>query len=283
MFPKPVLAVLCFLFFSPGRANLLLNGDFSVWSDSIHPSGWTVEDTAKAPVALDADSVHSPPYSARITRMVSGTGDNCGVSQFVAVQPGQDYTLSAWCAGSDGQARGGIGISWFASDTTYISATGMAYADTALSGWQRLERYATSPVAAGLARVLLRVYGFSGSQPGGLVYIDDADFFPGCALVGQDTPTVRYGPSLTARPNPGSGPVTFSVGAHGPGSVRVDVYGIAGCLRSRVYSGPAGERLEVVWRGADSRGRLLPSGCYFAVATVSRGPAAVLKLALERR
>ncbi|MEO0081256.1 MAG: hypothetical protein ABIL25_03055 [candidate division WOR-3 bacterium] len=276
---RMILGVFLLLVCSVATANLLVNGDFSNWTDPTHPASWTVEDTVRAPVA-QSTTYHSAPYSARITRMVSGTGNNFGVNQWTVVSPDQDYTLTAWYLDNDPNARGGIGISWYTQDSTYISATGITYTDSAITTWQRLVKTATAPSTAGLAKVTLRVYGFTNSQPGGIVYVDDAELNLTAAVAEPTHPRVRT--ALLAAPNPSSGSITFSLDLAGAGPVRLEVYDMAGCLRNIIHAGPVSRSQTIAWAGTDSSGRPLPSGLYFAVATWSEGRTEVQKVVLDR-
>lgn len=219
-------------------ANLLRNGDFAEWS-GIYPVGWLVEDTTKARVERGTDPVRSAPAAAKITRRVEGTGNNAGVKQLVPVTGGQDYTLTAWCFDNDDNAAAGIGISWRAADTSYISHSGTAYSDSAVRTWQRVFKTAAAPSNAVYADCLLRVYGFSGSPAGGVIHFDDASFVQGAGAV--EEPARQPGLAcVSVRPNPVSGPARVNLVLARAGQVAVAVYDRAG---SRVAV-LAGGRME---------------------------------------
>lgn len=277
-----VFSAVCCLALMAGfaSANLLVNGDFTTWSSPTQPAGWTVEDTTKTRVVQSASPVRSLLYAVKFTRLVAGTGNNNGLNQLCVVQPSQTYTLSAWYLDNDPNARGGISISWYQSDTTYISNPGTTYSDTLVTTWQRVARTATSPATAGLARVLLRVYGFSGSLPGGIVYIDDAEFVLGTGIAEPGLPAPAIGARLLVRPNPSPGPVTFALDRAPPGPLRLEIYDVTGCLKTVVHSDALAG--QVAWPGTDGSGRPLAPGLYFAVATSHAGQVAVQKLVFER-
>ncbi len=265
------------------RADLLTNGDFSSWSGPTQPTGWIVEDTSKARIEQSADTVRSPSFAVRITRKVAGTGSNKGIKQLVPVSPNQGYTLTAWYLDNDINAAGGIGISWRDADTNYISHSGTFYTDSSIHTWQRLIKADTSPPNAAYGDVLLRVYGFSGSPAGGVVYADDAAFSLGCGIAQGIPRSLRSQTRLAAEPNPSPGPTTISLELPRPARVRLDVYDMTGSLRSTIHSGSMlSGRHAITWDGSDLTGQKLPSGLYFAVLSDTTGNLVVCKLVMKR-
>ncbi len=261
---------------SVSRAELLTNLDFSNWIDPTRPDGWVVEDTTRAPVARSSNPVLSAPYSARITRMVAGTGNNYGLNQLVPVIPNQTYTISAWYLNSSTQARGGIGVSWYTPETTFISTTGITYSDTTITTWQRVSRVVTAPANAGFARTLFRVYGFATSQPGNTVYIDDASFSAGTALVESQSPTPHKPSVIIARPNPAADRIFFHAGTTTPATI--EIFNMTGNLVQKLLV-PAGG--TTVWNATDHAGNRLPAGIYFAQTTGTKGRSEITKLVLK--
>ncbi|MFO7637923.1 MAG: hypothetical protein R6X14_01255 [bacterium] len=237
-------------------ANLLRNGDFSEWT-GIYPVGWLVEDTTKARVERSTDPVRSAPAAVRITRLVEGTGNNAGVKQLVPITGGQEYTLTAYALDNDANASAGIGISWRAADTSYIIHSGTVYGDSAIRTWQRLFKTATAPANAAYADCLLRIYGFTGSQSGGVIYFDDASLVQGAGAV--EEPGLLPGLTrVSVRPNPARGParVSFTLARGGP--VTVAAYDRTGSRVAVLASGElaAGDHEFVL-------DRQLPAGSYF--------------------
>lgn len=170
---EAIVLVLC-LAVAVSRANLLENGDFSRWDDPRRPVSWLVEDTTIARVERSSSPVRSQAYSAKVTRLLAGAGNNKGMHQLVAFSPERACTLSAWFFGNDSRVVGGIGINWRAADTGFITHSGTVYTDTLIRTWQRLALIDTSPPNAAFADVLIRIFGIGGSSPGGVVYADDA-------------------------------------------------------------------------------------------------------------
>jgi hypothetical protein len=261
--------------------NLLVNGDFSSWDSPIQPTGWSVEDTVYARIEQCPDPNHSPAYSARITRLVAGTGNNKGVMQYIPVTAGQIYTLEAWYFDDDVNARGGMSITWRTADSTYIDNSGTVYTDSAVHTWQQLGVTDTAPATAVWANALLRVYGFTGGPAGGVVYLDDVVFDEGTGAV-ADRPSgsalTRFstGPSIVI----GQTSLRYTLARTGPVSLTIhDLTGTARrCLVAARQS--AGDH-SVSWDGKDNSGNLLSQGLYFAVLRTETGET-VRKLVLER-
>ncbi len=278
------LVVFLALMTSAATANLLENGDLSDWDDPTQPTGWVVEDTLRALVNRNTNPVHSPPYSAKITRLVEGPGDNKGIKQeYIPIASVQEHTLTVWFYDDDENTNGGLGISYFDADTVYISHSGTAYTDSAIHTWQQVVKTHTSPAAAAFARVTLRVYGFTGSQPGGIVYVDDVEYVEGGPGVTERRPTSPgAGTNLAIEPNPASGRTRFSIETSLPRQIQLNVYDLTGSHRASVYSGelPA-TRHTVTWNGADRDGNPLPDGLYFAVLSDTAGWTVVRKLVIR--
>ena len=275
-------AALLLATFSGAGANLLVNGDFSSWDSLTGPSGWTVEYAPMALVERDGGTVRSAPYSARITRLVAGTGNNNGVKQYVAVTPGETYTLDAWCYDDDVNAGGGLSITWRDSDSAYIENSGTYYSDSSIHTWQRLWKTDTAPAGAAFADVKLRVYGFSGSDSGGVIHYDDASFDPGVGGVAEELRTPAPG-ALTVEPNPAPGRTVLSFDAPHPGPAAVGIYDLTGSLRTLIRAdAPTSGRRVVSWDGTDSAGVPLASGLYFAVLNDPTGGTSVRKVVLQR-
>jgi len=216
--------------------------------------------------------------------MVDSTGNNAGVKQLVQITAGQEYTLAAYVFDNDNNAGAGVGITWRAADTSYISHSGTAYGDSAIRTWQRVYKTASAPANAAFADCLLRIYGFSGSRAGGIVYFDDASLLLGAGGVAEDA---RARPRITlrisTRPNPSSGRVNFEIDVSRNAQVKLDVYDMTGSIVSAVSSGNfAAGRHRFTWDGTDRENRPVANGLYFAVLTGENGEVSVSKLVLER-
>ncbi len=251
-------------------ANLLVNGDLSQWSGPYQPVGWLAEDTTKARVEQCGDPVRSPSFSAKITRLVTGTGNNYGLRQNVAVTPGQVYTLQAWYYDDDPNARGGLSITWRTAGDTFIENSGTVYTDSAIHTWQLLSKTDTAPANAAVANVLLRIYGFTGGPAGGVVYIDDADFSPGAGAV-TETPTHSIQPVLRIAPVPVHRYATLVFGPLANRPASLTIYDPSGTVRrSWRLAGSSG---SLTWDCTDQTGRRLPVGLYFALLRTVNGSA----------
>ena len=277
------IALAAALFAAPAGANLLANGDLSNWDDPGKPANWTVEDTTKAKVSQMQDPVRSPGYSAGLTRMVDSTGNNKGLSQYVAVTAGETYTLTGWCFDSSSISKGGISVTWRKSDSSYISNSGVSYTDSGSVGWQRLVKPDTAPAEAALGEVLVRIYNNGITSPaGGVVYYDDIDFVQGLS-VSEGRPAPRSRPTdLRVEPNPvvGAGAVSFSMTR--AARVRVDLYDMAGCRVAGIFDGNlAPGNHSFALSGLDRGGRPLAAGLYFVVMSDDGGRSSVRKMVFE--
>lgn len=267
MFEKLGGLILFGVFMTVGitRANLLANGDFSSWISPTQPVAWIVEDSTKARIERSADTTHSMPYAVRITRLVTGTGNNYGLKQFVPVNAGAIYTLSAWYFDDDVNARGGIVITWCRGDSSAIRSTTVAYTDSAIHTWQRLVRSDTAPDSTVFAKCLLRVYGFPGGPAGGVMYADDAEFYEGAGGVLEKEPGRRRGVLLNAFLK-GTENVQINLMVDRPLSGRLDVYNQAGFKCVKVWQGSLAPGNYVFsWDGKDGKGQLLAPGVYFVM------------------
>ena len=266
-------------------ANLVTNPDFSLWDNPNQPTGWTVEDTlaTKTRVDQEATTVRSAPYSVRLTRLVSGTGNNYGLKQLVPVTIGRVYTLSAWCYDDNVDARGGISITWCHADTSSIGNTGVAYSDSSRHTWQKLTRSDTVPDSCVYAKILAHVYGYSGNQPNGFVTLDDVEFDTGMGAIVEERPdrTVTAA-ELEFRPNPTTGQSTVSFELARAAHVELNVYDLTGSSVAELYAGTlnAGQH-RFPFSGRNREGALLPAGLYFLVLTDGGNHSTVRKVVFE--
>jgi len=263
--PGLILLGIFFISSSGVRANLLENGDFSSWVSPTKPAGWIVEDSTKARIERSDDTVRSVPHACRITRLVTGTGNNYGLKQFVPVTPGAVYTFSAWYFDDDVNARGGIVITWCRADSSAIKSTTVAYTDSAIHTWQRLVKTDTAPDSTVLAKCLLRVYGFTGGPAGGVVYVDDAEFNAGAGAVSETETNGLRGASLKVSPT-GSENVQIKLTIDRPVNGRLDVYNLIGLKCRELWRGSlASGDYNFYWDGRDQEGRRLSPGVYFVM------------------
>jgi hypothetical protein len=266
-------------------ANLVTNPDFSLWDSPNEPSGWTVEDTVatKTRVDQEAATVRSAPYSAKLTRLVTGTGSNSGLKQLVPVTIGRAYTLSAWCYDENVDASGGISITWCRADTSSIGNTGVAYSDSSLHTWQKLTRSDTVPDSCVYAKILVRVYGYTGNQPNGFAFFDDVEFDTGAGAVLEGEPGRAFTAfGLALRPNPATDRSVVSFGLARAAHVELNVYDLTGSSVAELYSGTlsAGQH-RLPFAGRNREDALLPAGLYFLVLTDGTNHSTVRKIVIE--
>ena len=268
--------VLLGLLAAAAGANLLTNGDFSSWSGPTQPDNWRVEDSTLAKVEQSSDPVRSPMYAAKFTRLVSGTGNNKGVLQQVPITASTEYTLSAWFFDNDVNAGCGLSITWRTAQDSFIANSGTVYGDSSIHTWQKVSKTGTAPANAAKADILLRCYGFTGSPPGGIVYVDDAEFDVGAGGV-KDRPLRPATFGLSVNPNPVVGSARVSFALPRAGDVSLEVYDVAGSLCAAPFSGPlAAGRHDLAW--SDVR---LAEGLYFLSLSTDCG-ASVQKLVVGR-
>ncbi|MEO0025827.1 MAG: hypothetical protein ABIK54_03605 [candidate division WOR-3 bacterium] len=254
-------------------ANLLVNGDFSNWESPRQPSGWIVEDTTKAKIEQESGTIHSSPYSCKITRLVTGTGNNYGLRQYVNIIPANVYTFRAWFYDDDVNARGGLLITWCRQDTSAIRSTSVVYTDSAVHTWQQLSKTDTAPDSAVFARCLLRIYGFTGGPAGGVIYIDDAEFVAGSGGLNEAHGNIPLQYSISALPA-GSKYHTIRLQLDAPAYTILTIFDLTGRQQKKLFSGelPAGINLFTVETNE------LTSGVAFAIARCSGRPPLVTKL-----
>jgi len=222
--------VLLGLLAAAAGANLLTNGDFSSWSGPTQPDNWRVEDSTLAKVEQSSDPVRSPMYAAKFTRLVSGTGNNKGVLQQVPITASTEYTLSAWFFDNDVNAGCGLSITWRTAQDSFIANSGTVYGDSSIHTWQKVSKTGTAPANAAKADILLRCYGFTGSPPGGIVYVDDAEFDVGAGGV-KDRPLRPATFGLSVNPNPVVGSARVSFALPRAGDVSLEVYDVVAGVR----------------------------------------------------
>ena len=265
-------------------ANLVTNGDFSLWENPNQPSGWTLEDTTKTRVEQSSDPFRSPQYSAGETRMVDSLGNNKGLmSPLLSVSPNTAYALTAWCFDEDPLVKGGISITWRGADTAYISNSGVTNSDSGIAGWQKLIKTDSSPAGAAFAEVLLRVYNLSGSTPaGGKVYFDDVEFDTGFGAIEERAGQPAAAVELELRPNPMTGRSVVSFGLARAARVELNVYDLTGNSVARLCAGAlsAGQHY-FPFTGRNRDGALLPAGLYFLVLTDGGNHSTVRKVVFE--
>jgi hypothetical protein len=157
------------------HANLLLNPDFGQWTDDSTPSLWRVESRTRTRVQRESDTFHTASPGCKLTRLVSGTGNNSGLMQRVAVTTGAPYSWSVWCRDESPLVSLGMVVSWRGADSGYLNSSGITYS-TDIGGWQLLADSAVAPDSAAFADVILRTYGVAGASAGERTMCDDAEF-----------------------------------------------------------------------------------------------------------
>ncbi len=277
-----VVTCLCILIGSVA-ANLLHNGDFTSWDSPTRPTGWFVEDTTKAKIARNADTVRSEPYACRITRLVAGTGNNYGVRQFVPVTPRRVYTLSGWFLDNDVNARGGVVITWCRSDSSAIRSTSVSYTDSSIYTWQRLIKTDTAPDSAVYAKCMFRIYGFTGSPAGGVVYCDDAEFIEGAGGVTENEFWGDNNVTMNITTIQSQHGVRIELRTDRVLNCHLSVYNLTGEECVKVWGGRLSPGNNIFfWHGLDRKNKPLPDGVYFVGLNIATGENIVKKVVLVR-
>lgn len=280
-----------------GRANLLVNPDFSEWENDSTPVGWGIESRTYAPVSRDNGQGRSAPPSLRIVRLQAGTGNNKGIVQNCPVIAGQEYTVAVWLQTPTmpdtlQYASARVIVTWRNANGGAIGSTSPAYIHQPI--WTEQRYVATAPnnpngdSIAASADIIIRCYGRSGSTPGGIVLVDDASFVQGAAAAEpRTTPTIEQ-PILKILPNPAHSYARVWVNMPLSARVTVAVYDLTGTERAVLHRGPldAGQH-EMVLRAVNTeqpeRGRcvFLPDGLYFLVLKPEGRQPTVAKLLLQ--
>jgi len=268
--------ILTFFISAGGSGNLLMNGDFAHWESSTQPTAWIVEDTTKAKIAQNNDIVRSSPYSCKITRMVTGTGNNYGLRQFVNVTPGMVYTFSAWFYDDDINARGGLLITWCRNDSTAIRSTTVTYTDSSIHTWQKLVRTDTAPDSAVYAKCLLRIYGFSGGPSGGIVFVDDAEMTQGTGSINETDEAISN--NRLTLVNLAHTNIAIRLTVSSLSNVNLAIFDIKGSKCVQLHSGNINAGTHAFY--LDDH-KYLTRGVYFVVAQLSDSKRLVSKLVIS--
>lgn len=275
---KFILIFLPLVSFEPlPAANLLVNGDFSNWLSPREPYGWIVEDTTKAKIEQETSLNHSEPYSCKITRLVTGTGNNYGLKQYITVTPETIYTFSSWFYDDDINARGGLLITWCRGDSSAIRSTSVVYTDSSIHTWQRLVRTDTAPDSAVYARCLLRVYGFTGGPAGGVIYVDDAQFVTGSGGINQFVNENLPHRRLLVIPE-GTGELNIALTLDFSSWTSISIYDLAGNERQRLYTG----KLSTGTHRFRLDNNEFPQGVFFVVTRLTDSEPLVSKFVIGR-
>ncbi len=163
------------LLFGLTQANIIVNPGFEDWANDSTPAGWRIESRSRTRVTCERDSVRTGAAACRLTRMVSGTGNNSGLLQQVAVAPNTRYYFGFWCQDNSPLIAAGMMVTWRRQDSSYLRSTSIKYSADA-PGWQLVRDSAVAPESAALADVIIRTYGTNGAPAGTSLVCDDASF-----------------------------------------------------------------------------------------------------------
>ncbi len=284
MYQRVLLIFLGYLFFSElSLANLLQNPSFDFWVDDSTPNNWVVEYRTYAGVFKESGTIHSGPFSARLIRRQAGTGNNRGLRQRIPVTPDISYTLSAWFYDNHDQVSGGIVLTWRNIDSVAIGSTGVVYTQDTAS-WQFLTLTATAPnrppdSVAAFVDVLLRTYGFTGSQPGGFVFVDDVDFDVSAISESKIIADPTFAEYLIITPNPFSfhQNINFKINRKVP--VRLSIYDISGKLAKVLLNQTLNPgSYNIIWNGKNEKGGKVAGGIYYVILETNKRERTVKKL-----
>lgn len=160
-----------------GLANLLSNPGFENWLTDSLPADWRVEARNQCSAVREDETLHAGDAALRLTRLVSGTGNNRGVSQHTFVNPGEEYCYSVWCFDNTPGVALGMFLTWRDADSGFIRSEPVRSSRDS-SGWQLLQDTVISPDNAARCEFVIRTYGESGAPAGLRVFADDARIEP---------------------------------------------------------------------------------------------------------
>jgi len=275
-----------FLFYGFSLANLLQNPSFDSWIDDSTPGNWVVEYRTYAGVFKEVGTTHTLPFSTKLERRQPGTGNNKGLRQRIPVTQGISYTLNAWLYDNNDQANGGIVLSWRNADSVSIGSTSVTYtSDTAV--WQSLTVTGVAPnnppdSIAAFVDVLLRTYGFTGSQPGGFIFVDDANFDISAIAESKNRviPTPEY---FVNSPNPFSSIHRLRFQINNVMPVRLSIYDNSGKLVKTLLEKTLNPgSYWVNWNGVNEDNRLVSAGIYYTVLVKGGYPAEIRKIIFQK-
>lgn len=274
------------LIYQTGPANLLQNPAFDFWLDDSTPSNWVVEYRTYAGVFKETGTIHSTPFSACLVRRQTGTGNNRGLRQRIPVTPSVTYTLSAWFYDNHNQANGGIVLTWRRTDSSFISSTSTVYTqDTAV--WQLLTLTGRAPdnppdSVAAFVDVLLRTYGFTGSQPNGFIFVDDVEF--DISAINEPEMMPQTSEYFVGSPNPFSTRYRIIFNLNQTAAVNLSLYDNFGRQIKKLFVKNLNPgSYSVHWDGTDENGCQVMSGIYYGVLKKNRNLSQIKKIIFQRR
>ena len=160
-------------------------------------------------------------------------------------------------------------MTWRRADSSFISSVSTVYTqDTA--DWQLLTSTGIAPntppdSVAGLVDVLLRTYGFTGSQPGGFVFVDDVNFEVS-ATTERVNPVKTASEYFTILPNIASSIHQFRFQLVKATGVRINIYDNVGKkVKSLITQILNPGSHNSIWEGDDDNCYPVPTGIYYGV------------------
>lgn len=180
-----------------GTTNLLRNPGLEDWQNESLPRYWLVEANSLTRVLCETETVGSGSRSTRLIRLVSGTGNNRGISQHLLITGGRQYRYSIRCFDNTPGIALGVFLTWRTSDSGFVRSEPVLQSRDATE-WQTLTHTVTAPGNAARVEFVVRTYGESGSPAGLRVFADDAFF--GFTSPPSETVRIWFSPdSLAAR------------------------------------------------------------------------------------
>ncbi|HAV92100.1 TPA: hypothetical protein DCW38_02845 [candidate division WOR-3 bacterium] len=181
--------LICIQLFS---ANFLLNSDFELWSDSIHPNSWYQDSTYRDSFRCVQSSVkYSGSYSftAHVFTRVQALTDV--LSEYVAVQPSTAYRIKAHILDNDPAVYGKLYLNYYDASYIYLGNNFALDSVGDNSSWQAFpETLISTPATAYFAKVGFRFYDTSLWDGNGEIFIDSVYF--GDTLGGSSVNTPQF-------------------------------------------------------------------------------------------
>ena len=163
-----------------GAQNLLINGDFEIWSGGATepPDNW-VELTDDFNATQHSDTIHGGSYSVRLY-LTSATSTQKFTQTVGDIASNSDYTFEFWAYDNDPAGRMRVWLTWLDASGSFISSEGPDVYTEDNTNWQQSSYTGTAPTNAESLRVEIRGYDVVANWDGdALFYVDDASLIGG--------------------------------------------------------------------------------------------------------
>jgi hypothetical protein len=263
--------------------NLLQNPSFETWTSLRQPANWTVEDTTQAKIYKESTNVFHGIYSAKMQRLIAGSGSNKGLMQRLTIPGRGQFVARARFKENTDSVSGGITITWRRSDESFLSSWTTTYTVNS-ANWQVVQRIDTAATDAGVADFLIRTYGTSTTPAGGIVVVDSVFFERVTGNVEENRTTNNLIPfTLEVSPNPFSNFATINFAIEPSSFQCVKIYDATGnIVKTITKSNYTNNVFRTIWDGRNTSGQLVPDGVYFVALETNQNKTKVVKSLLLR-